>query len=426
MFDNEGYLGFTFAGHHSSEFGLMVVSDGSRYHQNLFNNFSDTLTSVPGKNGSYYFGTQLQVRDFDIQCVFDDMTTHTRNKIQTWLYPNKVGWLIYDEMPYKKYLVKISGVPSFNFLPFDKTKFTSKHIIKNEILKGELDIPFFTFREFGIRNEKYEVPNVYNDTIITQELVDSGIIPDNYNISPILLSDKKPVDIEVVGSNQQFSIYNAGNGVSDATFSFFVDKYIFDDGNPIEITNQDDNQKYIINDFATGAKEFEDLTHDRYKIIINGEKKEIYAIPYNGEIEEKDRKKDLGAFYNHYFPKIYHKKPNEILIVNQSRENEKTVEPLFYPASYITSDFNPSDSSSLNDKYTFKEFKNYWSDYMICTRRRAFEINDVINPALLNVNLEGDNFSYNPEEIVYLIYPNKFVVNKTIKNFVPQYEDTYI
>ena len=63
---------------------------------------------------------------------------------------------------------------------------------------------------------------------------------------------------------------------------------------------------------------------------------------------------------------------------------------------------------------------------MICTRRRVFEVNDVINPALLNVNLEGDNFSYNPEEIVYLIYPNKFVVNKTIKNFVPQYEDTYI
>ena len=423
MFDNEGYLGFTFAGHHSSEFGLTVVSDGSRYHQNLFNNFSDTLTSVPGKNGSYYFGTQLQVRDFDIQCVFDDMTTHTRNKIQTWLYPNKIGWLIYDEMPYKKYLVKISGVPTFNFLPFDKTKFTSKHIIKNEILKGELDISFFTFREFGIRNEKYEVPNVYNNTVITQELVDSGIIPDNYNIYPILLSGKKPVDIEVIDSNQQFSIYNSGNGISDAIFSFFVDKNIFEDKNPIEITNEDDNQKYIINDFT---KEFEELADevDQYKIEIDGEKKEIHAFAfYQGKQKSE---KDIGAYYNHYFPKIYHKKPIEILIVNQSKEDENTVEPLFYPASYVMDDLNPSDSSKLNDKYTFKEFKNYWSDYMLCTKIGAFEVNDIINPALLNVNLKGNNFSFDSEEIVYLIYPNKFVVNKTITHFVPQYEDTYI
>ena len=102
MFDKEGYLGFTFAGHHSSEFGLTVVSDGSRYHQNLSGNFSDTVLTVPGKNGGYYFGTQINTRDFNIDCAFDDITTQTVNKIQSWLYPNKVGWLIYDEMPYKK------------------------------------------------------------------------------------------------------------------------------------------------------------------------------------------------------------------------------------------------------------------------------------------------------------------------------------
>ena len=46
-----GYLGFTFNGHHSSEYGLVVVSDSDRYHQTLSSNFSDTIVSVPGKNG---------------------------------------------------------------------------------------------------------------------------------------------------------------------------------------------------------------------------------------------------------------------------------------------------------------------------------------------------------------------------------------
>ena len=58
MNDTNGYLGFTFDGHHSSEFGLLVVSDGSRYHQDLFSNFSDTILTVPGKSGGYFFGTQ--------------------------------------------------------------------------------------------------------------------------------------------------------------------------------------------------------------------------------------------------------------------------------------------------------------------------------------------------------------------------------
>ena len=59
MYEADGYLGFTFAGHHSSEFGLLVVSDGSRYHQNLFSSFNDTVTNVPGYNGGYFFGTQI-------------------------------------------------------------------------------------------------------------------------------------------------------------------------------------------------------------------------------------------------------------------------------------------------------------------------------------------------------------------------------
>ena len=144
MFETSGYLGFTFAGRHSSEFGLLVVSDGSRYHQNLSSQFSDITTTVPGKNGSYYFGTQIGNREFEINCVFDNMTSHTMHKIQQWLYPNTVGWLIFDEQPYKRYLVKLSNTPIFNFLPFDNFKFTQDYSFQEEILKGEVNFSFYS------------------------------------------------------------------------------------------------------------------------------------------------------------------------------------------------------------------------------------------------------------------------------------------
>ena len=118
----DGYLGFTFNGHHSSEFGLMVVSDGDRYHQTLSPSFADTIVSVPGRNGGYYFGTQMQMKDFTIRCAFNEMTTHMLHKIEQWLYPNQIGWLIFDETPYKKYWVKISNIIEPTYIPFDKVK----------------------------------------------------------------------------------------------------------------------------------------------------------------------------------------------------------------------------------------------------------------------------------------------------------------
>ena len=312
MFDNEGYLGFTFAGHHCSEYGLMVVSDGSRYHQNLSSSFSDTVTSVPGKNGGYYFGTQIQMRDFDINCVFDDMTTHTRNKIQNWLYPNKVGWLIFDEMPYKKYLVKISGIPNFSFLPFDKVKNTEKYIINHEILKGELNISFFSFNEFAIRNNDYELPNIYENQTIIQQVIDSGIIPDNYELYPVLVSNKT---IDLV-SGEEFSIYNAGNGISEADFYFTIQsRYVNNEQDPIIFYNEDNAQSYIIQDFSS---EFDSPIISYYKIEILGTKKEIWATAYNSSGVAISSRINIGAYFNHYFPKIYHVKPTEIMLVTQS------------------------------------------------------------------------------------------------------------
>ena len=420
MYDADGYLGFTFAGHHSSEFGLLVVSDGSRYHQNLSSAFNDTVISIPGYNGGYYFGTQIGMRDFDINCAFDDITTQIRNKIQSWLYPNRVGWLIFDEAPYKKYLVKVSQPINFTYLPFDNYNNYRDYYFNQDILKGELSISFFSFKEYAIGNEEYERPIILKNKLITQQIIDSGLIPQNYNLKNknIYLSNDKIGSFNEI-ENQEFYIYNAGNGIALADFYFNVTSIDIKEG--IRFLNYEDGQSYIINDFS---KEEKLKNYNKYLVTILGSKQEIWAYGINNDEKIEESKTNIGAYYNQYYPKIYHTKPTEVLIITQTKNSEGEPEATFYPAIYFNNDFQPSDSTK--NFYYFDEFKYKWSDYKLCTEKLTVDINDVLNPLTLYINLEGNSYEFFENSFAYLIYPNRFKIIGNITDFTPIYENTYI
>lgn len=420
MYDTSGYLGFTFAGHHSSEFGILVVSDGSRYHQNLSSSFNDTVTSVPGYNGSYYFGTQIGNRDFEFNCAFDDITTHTRDEIQHWLYPNKVGWLIFDEAPYKKYLVKVSQPINFSYLPFEKNESHSNYTFKRDILKGEFNISFFSFREYAIGNEEFERPVISNKESITQYMIDSGLIPQDYNTlnNYVLLSGNKFSDSTSLTHNI-FSIYNAGNGIATADFYFNVNKNELSSG--IEFKNLEDGQSYIIKNFSSEEKL---KNYNKYAIKILGSKKEIWAYGISNNQEVENSKTNIGGYYNQYYPKIHHTKMTQVLILTQTLDSDGNSEPTFYPMIFQDNIYLPSDS--LENSYYFEEFQHKWSDYMLCSPRATKEVNNVLNPATLYVNIQGDSHLLPKDSLIYLIYPNKFEIIGHITNFTPIYENTYI
>ena len=441
MFDEkDGYLGFTFAGHHSSEFGLLVVSDGSRYHQNLYSNFSDTIVQVPGKNGAYYFGTQMGTKDFTIQCVFDNMNSHTRQRLEQWLYPNKTGWIIFDETPYKKYYVKISQGISFDFIPFDEFKNKGNLYFQRDIYKGELTIPFFTFYEYGIGNEDYELPflTTENDKIIRHHAIDSGLLPINYNCEDIITTNNN--FLEEISISTGFSVYNAGNGIANANFYFTIKGNSITENSPLIISNNDDGNDYIITDPSNIIKKYINSDIDsncNYRIKILGDKQEVWLTYISGTTESEEI--NIGACYNHYFPKIYHKKPSDIMIINQSLshgvDSTEQVsdystwsgEPLFYAYSWDDEKNFLSSDAKNNVESSFEEFKLEWSDYTIVAKNKTFSINNVINPATLFFSMptEGNN-SIPENSLVFLIYPNKFISNKTLTNFTAQFKNTYI
>jgi hypothetical protein len=51
------YMGFTYNKKHSSELGIVRVSDGSRFNENLLPTMQDKTVQVPGGDGMYYFGS---------------------------------------------------------------------------------------------------------------------------------------------------------------------------------------------------------------------------------------------------------------------------------------------------------------------------------------------------------------------------------
>jgi len=416
----DGYLGFTFDGRHSSEFNLLVVSDGSRYHQNLFSNFSDNIQTVPGRNGGYYFGTQLGMKDFDINCAFDKMTTHMRNEIQMWLYPDKVGWLIFDECPYKKYLVKISAVPQFNFLPFNELKSVHNYNLQKEILKGELTISFFSFNEYGYENGDYTLPKIDKNEIIPQHAIDSGIIPSDYIHTGIFLSNEK---INVIPYNTEFSLYNAGNGIAKLNLSFYI---LADDikNKEFELFNYEDGQKYTIQDLNPLFESLKYNNIDKFKIEIISDKQEIYATGYNNLNVAITEKINIGSNYNHYYPKIYHNKLTQIAILSELLTDGGSPEPLFITYSYDSKNFEPSDKE--NRSYSFEEIKQIWSDYTLLSKEGIFSINNIISPAVMYVHLEDLHGAVPQNELIYLVYPNKYIANCTMYNFIPEYKNTYI
>lgn len=429
----DGYLGFTFDGRHSSEFNLLVVSDGSRYHQNLFSNFSDNVQTVPGRNGGYYFGTQLEMRDFEINCAFDEMTTHMKNEIQMWLYPDKVGWLIFDECPYKKYLVKISGMPNFNFLPFNELESIHNYNLEKEILKGELNISFFSFNEYAYENESYQLPIIDKNRIIPQHAIDSGILPSEYKHTGIFLSDEK---VNTIEKDIEFSLYNAGNGIAKLNLKFYISAQEMQENKKFELSNHEDGQKYIIQDLNPLFISLGYSNINKFKIEINSNKQEIYATGCNSSYTEITERINIGGNYNHYYPKIYHKKMTQITILSQVLRSNGEPEALFITYSYNSIRFEPSDKE--NRSYSFEEIKKIWSNYTLITKESVFHIDNTLTPTFIVVNLNnenlddlidqtsGNNYITPQNELVYLIYPNKYSANCTMYNFVPEYKNTYI
>ena len=116
------FIGFSFNGYHSSDLGIVRVSDGDRYKEDILPDFDDGTVDVPGGDGTYYFGSYYKSKKFTINIAFDHLTEPQYRKLRRIFSTRKPSVLIFDEAPYKAYNVKVEGPPSLEVVCFDEIK----------------------------------------------------------------------------------------------------------------------------------------------------------------------------------------------------------------------------------------------------------------------------------------------------------------
>lgn len=202
------FIGFQFGDYHSHDLGLLRVSDGSRYNDVSVPNFTDTTTKIPGGDGTYYWDSFYSSRTFTIQCAFDNLTEAQIRKIRQ-VFDGKVeDWLIFDEVPFKKYRVKLQSPPQMKYLSFGEGS-------TNRVYKGELTLSFISYTPYAINTFKYLDQATY-----TNKAGVTTVFPnkDEWSNSVKLINSNNSY-VSMTASNT-FYVYNPGDVATDNLITF--------------------------------------------------------------------------------------------------------------------------------------------------------------------------------------------------------------
>ena len=190
------FIGFSFNEHRSESLGIVRVSDGSRYNEDLVPTTQDKTVQVPGGDGFYYFGSDYTQRQFSINIAFDELTEKQFRELQQVFGTKELGKLVFDERPYKYYMVK-SGKPQLKYICFGKEG--------ERIYKGEGTLTFTAYYPFA--KSIYKFLNEYSDKNKDEWKEASG-----------MKTEKGTYD--TVSDNGSIPVYNAGDLEADFILKF--------------------------------------------------------------------------------------------------------------------------------------------------------------------------------------------------------------
>ena len=149
------FIGFTFNGVHSSDMGIIRTSNGSRFNENLLPASTDKTVQIPGGDGTYYFGSNYTQRQIPISIATDELTETQFRQLKQWLGDKQIHPLVFDEAPYKTYMVKTSSAPTLKFICFDNITKNNNEMVVNRVYKGEGSLQFIAYFPFARCTKKY-------------------------------------------------------------------------------------------------------------------------------------------------------------------------------------------------------------------------------------------------------------------------------
>lgn len=241
------YIGFSFGGVHSSELGIVRISDGSRFEESLLPNFQDKTATVSGKDGIYYFGSDNQQKEITLSFAFDHLTEEQLRRLKQVFSTKKPQQFISDEKPYKYYMVKVAQSAIIQHLCFDLDEGTriykgegtlnlvayypyarSVHKFLNEFNAGS-DNDFIIYPDtITADNENKDYSGIYDLMIESDKPLsnEQGLLYYNKNewaTSTGMMEEQGQLDIaqlDTVNNIVRIPVYNAGD--LEADFKLFI------------------------------------------------------------------------------------------------------------------------------------------------------------------------------------------------------------
>ena len=149
------FIGFEFAGVHSSDLNIVRVSDGDRFEEELIPEVKDITVEVPGMHGEYFFGSTYGTRTFSVKIAFDALTEEQLRKLKRVYGRRQIGELIFDECPYKRYMAKIESPIELSYICFDEPK---KRVVGTDIGDERYGVRWITHQEVDPETEEIITP----------------------------------------------------------------------------------------------------------------------------------------------------------------------------------------------------------------------------------------------------------------------------
>lgn len=187
------FVGFTYGNYHSSQLGIKRVSDGTRYSDDLSPTNSDKTVVRPGADGTYFFGVYFSQKPMELNIAFDNVTECQLRTLRQ-VFSNKMPQkLIFDEAPYKYYLVKPLTPPNLRYLCFDEGG--------NRIYKGEGVLSLVAYYPYA--KSVYKSLDKYNNENKSEWAEASGMLESLDNHDKFIGNSSS--------ASGKFILYNAGD-----------------------------------------------------------------------------------------------------------------------------------------------------------------------------------------------------------------------
>lgn len=149
-------FGFSYNGIHSSSYNVEYIPGPE---DRWFNSpdFDTYSTDISWRNGGYYYGNSVKIREFKLNCWFSQITIRQRENIREWLRRDSYGQLIFDGMPFVYWNVRPTKVVTGKL--YNDNLDTDGSLVYS----GTLTITFQAIDPFGYLTRKYNTGSEHDN-----------------------------------------------------------------------------------------------------------------------------------------------------------------------------------------------------------------------------------------------------------------------